>query len=97
MKLTNQQTGGRHSKKDSGDLTRQIRADLSLLWKQHQMKTEHVFDPLRVRIIKGHHNWIAVAYAYAVCCYRYVHIHMCLKCFSVRNTLNGLFLKAIIL
>ncbi|XP_035209519.1 BTB/POZ domain-containing protein KCTD3-like, partial [Stegodyphus dumicola] len=27
-------------------------------------------DPLRVRIVKGHHNWIAVAYAHFVSCYR---------------------------
>lgn len=27
-------------------------------------------DPLRVQIIKAHHNWIVVAYAHFVVCYR---------------------------
>lgn len=27
-------------------------------------------DPLRVTMIRGHHNWIAVAYPHFVCCYR---------------------------
>lgn len=74
MKVNN--TGGYsagrnlHAKKNSGDLTRQIRADLTCALRQYQQKTEHVFDPLRVRIIRGHHNWMAVAYAYSVCCFR---------------------------
>nr|KAG5714440.1 hypothetical protein BaRGS_006886 [Batillaria attramentaria] len=27
-------------------------------------------DPLRVTMLKGHHNWICVAYPHFVCCYR---------------------------
>lgn len=27
-------------------------------------------DPLRVQIIKAHHNWIAIAYAHFITCYR---------------------------
>ncbi|KAL8608688.1 hypothetical protein ACOMHN_002917 [Nucella lapillus] len=27
-------------------------------------------DPLRVTMVKGHHNWICVAYPHFVCCYR---------------------------
>lgn len=27
-------------------------------------------DPLKVTMIRGHHNWIAVAYPHFVCCYR---------------------------
>lgn len=27
-------------------------------------------DPLRVQIIKAHHNWIVVAYAHFFVCYR---------------------------
>lgn len=27
-------------------------------------------DPLRVQIVKAHHNWIVVAYAHFVACYR---------------------------
>lgn len=31
-------------------------------------------DPLRVQIIKAHHNWIVVAYAHFVVCYRYIRL-----------------------
>ena len=31
-------------------------------------------DPRKVLIIAGHHNYIAIAYAHFVCCYRYLVI-----------------------
>lgn len=31
-------------------------------------------DPLRVRVIRAHHNSIAVGYANFVCCYRLVFL-----------------------
>lgn len=27
-------------------------------------------DPLRVTLVRGHHNWICVAYPHFVCCFR---------------------------
>jgi hypothetical protein len=31
-------------------------------------------DPKQVCVVRGHHNWIAVAYPHFVCCYRLVCI-----------------------
>ncbi|GJQ79281.1 hypothetical protein Trydic_g5524 [Trypoxylus dichotomus] len=38
--------------------------------RQINTKTSTWADPLRVQIIKAHHNWIVVAYAHFVVCYR---------------------------
>ncbi|XP_070562482.1 BTB/POZ domain-containing protein KCTD3-like [Ptychodera flava] len=32
--------------------------------------TDSMLDPRKVILIRGHHNWIAVAYPHFVCCYR---------------------------
>lgn len=56
----------RHSRNSSADLSKYIRNDVVLI-------TQHAgawTDPMRVRSIKAHHNWIAVAYAHFFACYR---------------------------
>ncbi|XP_022248778.1 BTB/POZ domain-containing protein KCTD3-like isoform X1 [Limulus polyphemus] len=58
----------RHSRNSSADFTKSLRGDLGLYFGSHG--TPVWTDPLRVRIVKGHHNWIAVAYAHFVACYR---------------------------
>ncbi|XP_013402307.1 BTB/POZ domain-containing protein KCTD3 [Lingula anatina] len=59
-----------HSRNSSMDLRKN---DVSLLF-GNMGPGAHVhqasMDPLRVTIVKGHHNWIAVAYNHFVCCYR---------------------------
>ncbi|XP_033629547.1 BTB/POZ domain-containing protein KCTD3-like isoform X1 [Asterias rubens] len=42
---------------------RSVRTDLDI-------PMETCTDPRRVLIVAGHHNWIALAYAHFVCCYR---------------------------
>uniref|UniRef100_A0A914D7J2 BTB/POZ domain-containing protein KCTD3 n=1 Tax=Acrobeloides nanus TaxID=290746 RepID=A0A914D7J2_9BILA len=59
-----------HAKKGSNDFTKQIKQELSTLMKQNARLSENQVDPLRVRIIRAHHNSIAVAYYNFVCCYR---------------------------
>ncbi|XP_017776819.1 PREDICTED: BTB/POZ domain-containing protein KCTD3 isoform X2 [Nicrophorus vespilloides] len=55
----------RHARNSSADLNKLIRNDLGLVF-----GTSAWTDPLRVQIIKAHHNWIVVAYAHFVVCYR---------------------------
>lgn len=58
----------RHSRNSSADLTKSLKIDFGLFFSSHGSCGWS--DPLRVRIVKGHHNWIAVAYAHFVTCYR---------------------------
>ncbi|XP_014091647.2 SH3KBP1-binding protein 1 [Bactrocera oleae] len=58
----------RHSRNSSADLNKIIRNDVGLVFSP--TLTSNWVDPLRVQIIKAHQNWIAVAYAHFVTCYR---------------------------
>ncbi|CAD6994561.1 unnamed protein product [Ceratitis capitata] len=58
----------RHSRNSSADLNKLIRNDVGLVFSSSL--TSNWVDPLRVQIIKAHQNWIAVAYAHFVTCYR---------------------------
>lgn len=59
----------RHSRNSSADLNKFIRNDLAQVLNQTAvLPTWH--DPLRVQMIKAHSNWICVAYAHFVTCYR---------------------------
>ncbi|XP_054709521.1 BTB/POZ domain-containing protein KCTD3-like [Uloborus diversus] len=58
----------RHSRNSSADLSKNFKIDFGSFFSTHGSYSWT--DPLRVRIVKGHHNWIAVAYAHFVCCYR---------------------------
>uniref|UniRef100_A0A914WUA7 BTB domain-containing protein n=1 Tax=Plectus sambesii TaxID=2011161 RepID=A0A914WUA7_9BILA len=58
-----------HSKKNSYELTRHIKNELTAIMKHQQRQQETAQDPLRVRAIRAHHNWIAVGYANFICCY----------------------------
>ncbi|XP_055902854.1 BTB/POZ domain-containing protein KCTD3 isoform X1 [Eupeodes corollae] len=58
----------RHSRNSSADLNKLIKNDVSLVFSP--TLTSNWVDPLRVQIIKAHHNWISVAYAHFVTCYR---------------------------
>lgn len=62
----------RHSRNSSADLTKNLKMDLGLYF--NTQGPNGWTDPLRVRIVKGHHNWIAVAYAHFVTCYRWVRL-----------------------
>ncbi|XP_018563863.1 BTB/POZ domain-containing protein KCTD3 isoform X1 [Anoplophora glabripennis] len=57
----------RHVRNSSADLNKLIRNDVGLIF---GMTNSSWADPLRVQIIKAHHNWIVVAYAHFVVCYR---------------------------
>ncbi|KAJ1365462.1 hypothetical protein KIN20_025771 [Parelaphostrongylus tenuis] len=59
-----------HSKKSSYELAKCIHNELSQLKHQTRGQSEDKLDPLRVRIIRAHHNSIIVAYAYYACVYR---------------------------
>lgn len=59
----------RHSRNSSADLNKIIRNDVGLVFNPHQ-QSAGFFDPLRVQIIKAHHNWISAAYPHFVTCYR---------------------------
>lgn len=59
----------RHSRNSSADLNKIIRNDVGLVFNSHQQSAGFV-DPLRVQIIKAHHNWISAAYPHFVTCYR---------------------------
>lgn len=59
----------RHNRTSSADLNKIVRTDLGVLFTTQGTQW---IDPLRVRIVKGHHNWIAVVYAHFVTCYRQV-------------------------
>uniref|UniRef100_A0A915ICI4 BTB domain-containing protein n=1 Tax=Romanomermis culicivorax TaxID=13658 RepID=A0A915ICI4_ROMCU len=58
---------GRSKSRGSTDLTRQIRQELAASLKYQQ---ETFCDPFRVKMIRAHHSWIAVAYHQYVACYR---------------------------
>ena len=59
----------RHSRNSSADLNKSLRNDVALVFGNHHQGSSWA-DPLRVQIIKAHHNWIVVAYAHFVACYR---------------------------
>lgn len=58
----------RHSRNSSADLNKSYKIDFNSLFNTHGSYSWT--DPFRVRIVKGHHNWIAVAYAHFVTCYK---------------------------
>lgn len=58
----------RHSRNSSADLNKVIRSEVGLVFSPTQ--SSNWTPPLRVQIIKAHQNWIAVAYAHFVTCYR---------------------------
>lgn len=58
----------RHSRNSSVDLNKMVRNDVGLVFNAHQ--NYGWSDPLRVQIIKAHHNWISAAYPHFVTCYR---------------------------
>lgn len=57
----------RHSRNSSADLNKFVKNDLGLVFGQLQ---QNWVDPLRVQVIKAHHNWLAVAYSHFFICYR---------------------------
>ncbi|KAG5872675.1 hypothetical protein JTB14_012951 [Gonioctena quinquepunctata] len=57
----------RHARNSSADLNKLIRNDIGLVF---GMTNSTWADPLRVQIIKAHHNWIVAAHAHFVVCYR---------------------------
>uniref|UniRef100_A0A182N5J2 BTB/POZ domain-containing protein KCTD3 n=1 Tax=Anopheles dirus TaxID=7168 RepID=A0A182N5J2_9DIPT len=59
----------RHSRNSSVDLNKYIRNEVGLLFGPGTSGAGWA-DPMRVQIIKAHHNWISVAYAHFVTCYR---------------------------
>lgn len=59
----------RHSRNSSADLNKYLKNDLGLVLGQIQQNQTWV-DPLRVQVIKAHHNWLAVAYSHFFICYR---------------------------
>ncbi|XP_012275809.1 BTB/POZ domain-containing protein KCTD3 isoform X2 [Orussus abietinus] len=58
----------RHVRNNSADLNKLFKNDVSLVFGPQQVSTW--VDPLRVQIIKAHHNWIVIAYAHFITCYR---------------------------
>ncbi|ETN70753.1 hypothetical protein NECAME_14555 [Necator americanus] len=62
-----------HCKKSSYELARYIRNELAQLKHQTRSPSEDELDPLRVRIVRAHHNSIIVGYAYYACVYRRVN------------------------
>ncbi|KAL1244870.1 BTB/POZ domain-containing protein [Trichinella spiralis] len=66
----------------SGDFTKQLK-QLEIGSKQI---SEALVDPFRVRIIRAHHSWIAVAYSEIVVCYKSKgSMGWCLGCISPRT------------
>ncbi|XP_071532905.1 SH3KBP1-binding protein 1 isoform X2 [Panulirus ornatus] len=59
----------RHSRNSSADLNKFFKNEISVLNSIGPPGSSWV-DPLRVRMVKAHHNWILVAYAHFVTCYR---------------------------
>lgn len=57
----------RHARNSSADLNKIMRNDVGLVF---GVNGSTWADPLRVQIIKAHQNWIVVAYAHFVVCYR---------------------------
>ncbi|XP_066986467.1 SH3KBP1-binding protein 1 isoform X1 [Macrobrachium rosenbergii] len=62
----------RHSRNSSADLNKFFKTEISVLNSVGPPGTGWV-DPLRVRMVKAHHNWILVAYAHFVTCYSAVN------------------------
>lgn len=60
----------RHSRNSSADLNKGFRADLGLFFSGQAAVNNGWTDPLRVRVIRGHQNWVAVAFAHYIACYR---------------------------
>ncbi|KAF2355451.1 Potassium channel tetramerization-type BTB domain, partial [Trinorchestia longiramus] len=56
-----------HSRNTSADLNKLYKVELGVL---NNLSGSCWVDPLRVRMLKAHHNWIVVAYAHFVTCYR---------------------------
>ncbi|XP_042884715.1 SH3KBP1-binding protein 1-like isoform X5 [Penaeus japonicus] len=59
----------RHSRNSSADLNKFFKTEIGVLNNIGPPGSSWV-DPLRVRMVKAHHNWILVAYAHFVTCYR---------------------------
>ncbi|RXG60839.1 BTB/POZ domain-containing protein KCTD3 [Armadillidium vulgare] len=59
----------RHSRNSSADLNKYFKSEINILNSLGTSGSCWV-DPLRVRMVKAHHNWIVVAYAHFVTCYR---------------------------
>ncbi|XP_050088120.1 SH3KBP1-binding protein 1 isoform X2 [Anopheles aquasalis] len=61
----------RHSRNSSVDLNKYVRNEVGLVFGPGAGAGAGGWaDPMRVQIIKAHHNWISVAYAHFVTCYR---------------------------
>lgn len=64
----------RHSRNSSADLNKFVRNDIAQVFNQSAAAGQQIpppwHDPLRVQIIKAHHNWICVSYAHFLTCYR---------------------------
>lgn len=61
----------RHSRNSSVDLNKYVRNEVGLVFGPGAGNGAGGWaDPMRVQIIKAHHNWISVAYAHFVTCYR---------------------------
>ncbi|XP_050486577.1 BTB/POZ domain-containing protein KCTD3 isoform X2 [Bombus huntii] len=58
----------RHVRNNSADLNKLYKNDINLVFGPQQVSSW--VDPLRVQIIKAHHNWIVIAYAHFITCYR---------------------------
>ncbi|XP_078035257.1 BTB/POZ domain-containing protein KCTD3 [Augochlora pura] len=58
----------RHVRNNSADLNKLHKNDIGLVFGPQQASSW--VDPLRVQIIKAHHNWIVIAYAHFITCYR---------------------------
>lgn len=58
----------RHMRNSSADLNKCNKNEVGLVLMSSS--SEPWIDPMRVRIIKAHHNWITVAYAHFVTCFR---------------------------
>ncbi|XP_043271801.1 BTB/POZ domain-containing protein KCTD3 isoform X2 [Venturia canescens] len=56
----------RHVRNSSADMNKMFKNDIGLIFGPQQ----GWYDPLRVHIIKAHHNWIVIAYAHFITCYR---------------------------
>ncbi|KAF7990909.1 hypothetical protein HCN44_000714 [Aphidius gifuensis] len=58
----------RHVRNSSADMNKMFKNDIGLVFSQQQVSGW--VDPLRVQIIKAHHNWIVIGYAHFITCYR---------------------------
>ncbi|XP_063978261.1 BTB/POZ domain-containing protein KCTD3 isoform X2 [Diachasmimorpha longicaudata] len=58
----------RHVRNSSADMNKLFKNEVGLVFGPHQISGW--VDPLRVQIIKAHHNWIVIAYAHFITCYR---------------------------